>query len=69
MIDKLDTMGVDVRELMRNAHMEKQDELIDEDKQEIRNVIFTFMGREGLIEDGNNQEVEMQLDLNQNCDA
>ena len=32
LIDKLDTMGVDVRELIRSAHMEKQNEVIDNEK-------------------------------------
>ena len=62
-------MGVDVRELIRNAHEEKQNEVQDVEKQDVRSVVFTFMGREGLIEDGNNQEVEMSIDLTQNCDA
>ena len=62
-------MGVDVRELIRSAHQEKQQMQNQEGEQDIRQVIFTFVGREGLIEDGNNQEVEMSLDLSQNCDA
>ena len=56
-------MGIDVRELMRNANEEKQIETVDE-QPDLRMVLFTFMGREGLIEDGNNQEVEMPIDLN-----
>ena len=61
-------MGIDVRELMRNANEQKQMEAVDE-QPDVRMVLFTFMGREGLIEDGNNQEVEMEIDLNQNCEA
>ena len=61
-------MGIDVRELMRNANEQKQMEAVDE-QPDLRMVLFTFMGREGLIEDGNNQEVEMEIDLNQNCEA
>ena len=48
LIDKLDSVGVDVRELISSAYMRKQNQMAQEDP-DVRLVLFTFMGRDGLI--------------------
>ena len=71
LIDKLDSMGVDVRELIRNSQavspeqQAAQDQQQQQQEQDIRMVIFTFVGPEGLIEGGDNQQFEMPIDFNQ----
>lgn len=55
-------MGVDVRELIRNS--QSLPEQNEEDVSNVRMVIFTFVGPEGLIEGGDNQQFEMPIDFN-----
>lgn len=64
LIDKLDMMGVDVRELIRSQSQVAPAGGSD-DQQNVRMVIFTFVGPEGLIEGGDNQQFEMPVDFNQ----
>lgn len=64
LIDKLDSMGVDVRELIRTSQT-IPDQQNEGDQQNVRMVVFTFVGPEGLIEGGDNQQFEMPIDFNQ----
>lgn len=56
-------MGVDVRELIRTSQLSQDQN--GPDTPYIRTVIFTFIGPEGLIEGGDNQQFEMPIDFNQ----
>jgi len=63
--DKLESMGIDIRELLRAAQPQRQFQEIGTDRDgAVKNVLFTFTGPEGLIENGNNQQYEMPIDFN-----
>ena len=57
-------MGVDVRQLIRDsqAAVNPEEQQLQPD---VRMVIFTFVGPEGLIEGGDNQQFEMPIDFSQ----
>ena len=57
-------MGVDVRELIRSSQSQNPDQINGDDQQNVRMVVFTFVGPEGLIEGGDNQQFEMPIDFN-----
>lgn len=57
-------MGVDVRELIRTSQTTVANGPTQEDVN-VKQVIFTFVGPEGLIEGGDNQQFEMPVDFNQ----
>ena len=62
-------MGIDVRDLIRNSQLQKQSQDQQDEQQfterngDVKTVLFTFTGPEGLIEGGDNQQYEMPIDF------
>jgi hypothetical protein len=58
-------MGVDVHELIRSStNISPPENNQNNDNENVRMVVFTFVGPQGLIEGGDNQQFEMPIDFN-----